>query len=336
MDTITHITLGACIGEVFFGRQIGKRAMLLGAIANSIPDIDFIAGFWMSPSSNLLAHRGFTHSFLFAILISVLLALIGEKMHRVHKIPLKTWFVFFIVQIFSHLFLDAFNAYGIGWFEPFSHYRVSFNTIFVADPFFSIWIGLAFIILLVFKRNNSKRIRWAKLGLALSSLYLLYAVINKLEIDEQVKKSFAQEHIPYKRYFTSPTPLNNWLWYIVAESDSGFFIGYRSVFDRKKQTYFQYFPRNESLLRPVEDHEDLQRLKRFSKGYYTVELWKETLVFNDLRFGQIAGWQDPQAHFIFHYYLREPANNRLVVQRGRFQNWNWRVLKLMLQRIQGR
>jgi len=27
-------------------------------------------------------------------------------------------------------------------------------------------------------------------------------------------------------------------------------------------------------------------LKTFSQGYYTVEKWKDTLVFNDLRFGQ--------------------------------------------------
>jgi inner membrane protein len=58
MDSLTHIALGACTGQLILGRQFGKRAMLLGAVAQSVPDVDFIAALWMSPSGNLLAHRG--------------------------------------------------------------------------------------------------------------------------------------------------------------------------------------------------------------------------------------------------------------------------------------
>jgi membrane-bound metal-dependent hydrolase YbcI (DUF457 family) len=43
--------------------------MFLGAVAQSVPDIDFIASFWTSTSENLLAHRGFTHSILFTLLM---------------------------------------------------------------------------------------------------------------------------------------------------------------------------------------------------------------------------------------------------------------------------
>ena len=42
MVSITHIALGACMGEAFSGKQLGKKATLWGAIAQSIPDIDFI------------------------------------------------------------------------------------------------------------------------------------------------------------------------------------------------------------------------------------------------------------------------------------------------------
>ncbi|HLP38350.1 metal-dependent hydrolase, partial [Lacibacter sp.] len=67
MDSITHIALGACIGEAFFEKGFGKKAMLWGALAQSIPDIDFVASFWMGTADDLLAHRGFTHSLLFAV-----------------------------------------------------------------------------------------------------------------------------------------------------------------------------------------------------------------------------------------------------------------------------
>ena len=136
MDSITHIALGACMGEAFLDRKLGKKAMLWGALAQSVPDIDFIASFWMNTSNNLLAHRGFTHSLLFVAIISVFFALMAERWHRPHNISFRKWLQFFAGVIFVHVFIDAFNNYGVGWFEPFSHIRISFNAIYVADPFF--------------------------------------------------------------------------------------------------------------------------------------------------------------------------------------------------------
>ena len=134
-----------------------------------------------------------------------------------------------------------------------------------------------------------------------------------------------------------PTPLNNWLWYVVMMgNDSGFYASkFRSLFDTKKEIDFKFFPKNDSLLYPIHDHEDLQKLIRFSQGFYTAEKWKDTLVFNDLRFGQIIGWHDPKEKFVFHYFLQHSGDNRLVVQRGRFANWNWEIVKSLLKRIVG-
>ena len=52
--------------------------MLVGIIAHSIPDIDFAAALWLNTADNLHAHRGFTHSILFVLLISFLLAAIAK------------------------------------------------------------------------------------------------------------------------------------------------------------------------------------------------------------------------------------------------------------------
>ena len=74
MDSLTHTVIGACIGDAIAGKKIGKKAMLWGAIANNIPDIDVITSLYMNQADSLLAHRGFTHSILFALLLSPLLA----------------------------------------------------------------------------------------------------------------------------------------------------------------------------------------------------------------------------------------------------------------------
>lgn len=335
MDSITHIALGACLGDAFAGKRLGKKAMFWGAVAQSVPDIDFIASAWSSTAENLLAHRGFTHSILFAIIMAPLLAMLAERWHRPHDISLKKWIIFFGVQLFIHLLIDGMNVYGVGWFEPFSHHRVSYNWIFVADPFYSVWLGISFLVLVILKRNHPKRGWWVRFGVGMSTIYLLYCGLNKIKIDSDVKDVFRKQQITYNNYFTTPTPLNNWLWYVVAANDSGYNIGYRSLFDKERKIDFHFIPKNDQLLKQVSDHEDLQKLIRFSKGFYAAQQWNDTLVFNDLRFGQMIGWKNPEARFAFHYFLQHPGENDLVVQRGRFAGWNKEAFITLLKRIKG-
>jgi inner membrane protein len=145
------------MGEAFAGHTVGKKAIIWGILAQSIPDIDFLAAFWLDTPSNLLAHRGFTHSILFSVLMTMLLATLAERWHRPHNIALARWVAFFGSVILGHIFLDAFNNYGVGWFEPFNHSRISFNILYVADPFFSVAPAIAFVMLLWFKKKKYQK-----------------------------------------------------------------------------------------------------------------------------------------------------------------------------------
>lgn len=334
MDSITHIALGACMGEAFAGKKLGKKAMLWGALAQSAPDIDFISVFWMDTPDALLAHRGFTHSFLFCVLLTPLLALAAEKWHRPHNIKLSKWMLFFGAVIFIHVFIDAFNNYGTAWLEPFSHARISLNAIYVADPFFSIWTIIAFIALLITKRKNKNRKLWWRFGLGISAAYLAYCLVNKRIIDSDIKGILQDKKISHTYYLSTPAPLQNWLWYIVAGNDSGYYVGYRSVFDYEKNIDLHYFLRNEQLLDELKSKEDLHKLIRFSQDFYTVEKQNGKLIFNDLRFGQVVGWYDGAEEFVFHYYL-DQQDNALVVQRGRFAKWDKKSFDALLRRIRG-
>lgn len=335
MDSITHIALGACMGEAFAGHKVGKKAMLWGALAQSIPDIDFIAATWLNASENLLAHRGFTHSILFGVAAAFLMTYFAEKWHRPHNISFKRWLAFFTAVILTHIFLDAFNNYGVGWFEPFSHYRISFNVVYVADPFFSIVPGIAFVVLLLLRSFSKKRKFWWRLGIGFCFLYLGYCVVNKIIINNDVKKLLHKQEIAYNRYFTTPAPLQSWLWFVAAQTDSGYYVGYRSVFDKSEKLSLQYFSRNAPLLNNTKDQEQVHQLIRFSQGYYTVEQRKDTLVFNDLRFGQVIGWVNPKEEFAFHYYIEPDIDNTLVVQRGRFAKWDKHSFSILWKRIKG-
>ncbi len=335
MDSLTHIAIGAIIGDALAGKTLGKKAMLVGAICQIIPDIDFIASFFLSPTENLLAHRGFTHSLLFGFIITIIISFTASKWKKLQDLNFKKWMLFIGTEIFVHLLLDACNIYGVGWFEPFSQYRVSFNFIFVADPLYSLWLGISVVALWWLPNKQQHRARWTKFGLIISSCYLCFCLVNKVFINQKLEKTLQLQHIEHTRYFTTPTAFNNLLWYCVAESDSGYYIGYRSVFDTSEQIKITYFPQQKELLNAIDEDEELGNLLQFSKGYYTVEKGNDALIFNDLRFGRVAGWEKSETEFAFHYYLQYPRKNILVVQRGRFAEWNLRTMKSMANRISG-
>lgn len=336
MDSITHIAIGALIGDAVAGKALGKRALLIGAACQSIPDIDFVSSFFLSPTENFLAHRGLTHSFLFGIFITVILSWVGSRWKRFPDFSMQRWMWFIGIEVFVHLLLDSLNAYGVGWLEPFSNKRFSFNVVFVADPLYSIWLGMACIGLLITYRNYNRRIKFVYAGLIASSLYLCICLFNKVIINKRIESTLKNEGQEYKRYFATPTAFNNMLWYCVVEMDSSYSIGYSSVWDTSSDITFKHFKQQRYLLKGMEDDEEVENLIQFSNGYFTVEpLQGDALLFNDLRFGRIAGWKNQKTEFSFHYYLKDPGRNVLVVQRGRYAEWNMTTMKSLLDRIKG-
>jgi inner membrane protein len=90
-----------------------------------LPDAD-VAGFRFGVAySDLLGHRGFTHSLLFAALLSVVVTLAYSDRWRRHRLRIG---VFLLVVTASHGVLDAFTNGGLGvaFFAPFSDERFFF------------------------------------------------------------------------------------------------------------------------------------------------------------------------------------------------------------------
>ena len=309
-------------------KKAGRKAMLWGALAQSIPDIDFISGAWLPLTKELFAHRGLTHSFLFALLVSFFLALVASKWHKAEPITTRKWFSFFLTEILIHLLLDAMNNYGIGWFEPFSSMRVSFNILYVADPLFTLVPLIVFFFLLVFKMDHPRRMKFARVGVMVPIFYLAFALINKAIVEHSVKGDLPRS----SRHFTAPTLFNNFLWTAVIQDSTGFKVGYKSILSDRQFSY-HHFDQHKNFLDSIHDHQEVMDLKTFSQGYFTIEKWGDTLVFNDLRFGQINGWENPSSKFAFHYYLSHPDDNDLIVQRGRFAGLNLSSGKQLLLKM---
>jgi inner membrane protein len=284
----------------------------------------------------MLAHRGITHSISFLLIATPLLAAAAYRLHRTHDIPFKKWLLFMLLAVAAHLFIDAFNNYGVGWLEPFSQQRFSFNSIYVVDPFLSVVPLLASILLLLFRRKPRVKKWLFTLGLLVPAAYLLYSLVNKWYIERETKKILTAQQIPFKKILTTPAPMQTWLWYVAAESDSGFYSSYRSVFDDEPQKVPVAFDeKNWQLQRAVTDKKELQNMVDFSQGFYTLQQINDTILINDLRFGKIIGWYNIEERFAFYFYLQPDADNTLAVQRGRFAKWDEAVFKTLIRRISG-
>jgi inner membrane protein len=336
MDTLTHTVIGACVGDAIAGKKLGKKAMLWGAIANNFPDIDVVNSLWMHQPDTFLAHRGLTHSILFALLFTPLLAWGLKKFYsKKHSFTFKEAVLLIGSGFFLHLTLDALTVYGTGWFEPFSHYRVSLNTLFIIDPLFSIPFLIAAIALLILKSKGDKRKSWYKAAFIISGVYLLITFAIKAYVNKTVERTLEKQHLSASDYFTTPTPFNNLLWYVVQKDSISYNVGYYCIFDKKDSISFWLFPRNDSLLNKVEDKDAVDKLVRFSQGYYLVENKEPLYIFSDLRFGQVGGWYIPDAPFVFSYNLFKDADNSLVLQQGRKKASSIEALKKLFERIKG-
>lgn len=336
MDSITHIAIGICTGELIAGKKLGKKAMLWGALANSIPDVDVVTGFWMNPADALLAHRGFTHSILFQLLFLPLAAGLMVRIYRNKKFSFKEWGVLIGSGLFLHIFLDALTAYGTGWFEPFSHYRVSFNVLFILDPLFSIGFWIGAIVLLVMKTTNPSRRKVATVFTLISACYLLFTMINKIMVNEWIEKTLTRDKISDENYFSTPTPLNNFLWYIVASDSNGFHIGYYSIFDKPDSIEYTVILKDAQLDDSLAGNKDVQKLARFSQGYFLLQKEKDQVVFSDLRMGQIGGWADVTSPFVFRYFISKENDNSLSIQRGRMKAMQDGAMVKLWERMKGK
>lgn len=291
MDSLTQIVLGAACGEVALGKKIGNKAMLFGAIGGTIPDLDVFVGSWLygNEIDAMSFHRGFMHSIVFAFLGAVAFGYLFFKLYNTGKrkntTTQKDWIWLFFLSIFTHPILDSFTPYGTQLFLPFSDYRVAFNNISVVDPLYTVPFLLCVIIAMFFNRKNTKRGKWNKAGIYISSAYMLFTIGNKLYVYTVFRKSFNEVAIDYSRFSVQPTIFNNILWYGIAETKNDYKVGFYSLLDSKNEVdTILTIPKNHDLIDI--NHPDIKRLSWFSNRYFNLVKIDSTngIKYNDLRY----------------------------------------------------
>ncbi|UZO79928.1 metal-dependent hydrolase [Aquimarina sp. ERC-38] len=299
MDSLTQIVLGAAVGEAVLGKKVGNKALLWGAIAGTIPDLDVLTKFLVDDVTANELHRGFSHSIIFCLLFAPVFGWSVAKIYKRQEATWWDWTQFMFWGLFTHPLLDAFTTWGTQLFWPFE-YRIAFNSIFVVDPLYTLPFLGSVIALSFYKRNHPKRSQLNWLGISLSTTYLLSTLVIQFFATKQFKNELEKQGISYNAIQTRPTPFNTILWTANVKTEDSFLIGYYSFFDTRETISFTEFPKNYQLLQAVNNEPIVQRLKQLTNQWYAVERKDNTLYLNDLRFGVLGIKQKPP-EFVFGY-----------------------------------
>jgi inner membrane protein len=122
---ITHPAIPLALSGFLPQENVSPDLLLAGAVCSIVPDLDVVGFRFGIRYGDMLGHRGFTHSLLFAVILAALLMFTLFR-NRAGK----TWVIllFLFLSTLSHPLLDMLTNGGLGvaLFAPFSDERYFF------------------------------------------------------------------------------------------------------------------------------------------------------------------------------------------------------------------
>lgn len=319
MDSLTQAVLGAAVGEIVLGRKVGNKAPLWGTVAGTIPDLDVVLNFFVGEIQSTLWHRTFSHSLFVLTLVAPLLGYLIFRLHRrSSSATFWDWTQLFFWGLITHPLLDACTNYGTMLFYPFIDYRVSWRTIFIIDPLYTLPLLIASIAVLFMAKESVKRKRTAIGALAISSAYLVLTFFTKAHVSQVVEANLKEQQVDSQKFMTSPAFFNIILWTYIVKAEEGYYVGYYSLLDHDRHLDFSYIPQQKGLLLPYlqeanpAKRELLLGLVEFTEYFYALEKAKEGIYLYDLRFGKMSGWFEAGQDFIFSFHIFKEGDEMSV------------------------
>lgn len=324
---MTQITFGAALGEAVLGPKVGRKALFWGAVLGTLPDLDVFIPLG-GPVDDFVYHRGFSHSLFLLALLSPLLAWLITRIHPATKVYYNRWLFLTILVLETSVLLDFLTVYGTQILWPFYPKPLAWPIFFIIDPFFTFPFLFGAMAALVLTRKTSLGHRLNTVGLVLSMVYLVWAFGVREFVEQRVKNKLARQEVTYSQLISTPAPFNTFLWRFVGIDQDRYFETYFSIFDGDAPLSINHYPRNLELIRGLEEHPPVAKLRWFTRGYYAVDIEEEGVVVTDLRMGS-------EPDYVFRFKVAEPANphplptkdEKLKTRR------NWDQLILIWKRI---
>ncbi len=334
MDPVTQVLLGAAIGTVTIGRKVGARkGALIGGVLAELPDADFLF-----PSETRLDvfvdHRGPTHS---VVMHALATPIFGEALRFVdRRLRDERWLSYGLVfaAFSTHALLDGFTTYGTKLLWPVFTEPISWSSIFIIDPLYTLPLLLAFLVSM-FARAPSHAAplsrgvrRAASAALILSTAYLGWTMMARELAETKVLNALAAEELRYERLTVIPMPFNSLLWRGLAIDGDEYANVYVSLLDGEAVAPVHRHPRGIALETLLPDRTALDKIAWFSRGFYTMFEEDGTVYARDLRMGV-----EPDYFLTFEIARRNSETLSAVEPVQRRYHRDWSGLDWLWQRI---
>ena len=219
MDVISQAVFGASLSQSFAKDKVKQvSALVIGALAGMLPDLDVFIRSSSDPLLFLEFHRQFTHSLFFipfGALVSALVFFIFIK----HKLTFKQVYLFSFLGFATHGLLDVCTSYGTQLFWPFSTQRVSWNLVSIVDPLFTIPIIIG-IVFAVYKNNRV----FAQIAFVYAIIFLSLGLIQKQRAENALHVLIQQRGHQAERTLVKPSFGNRHVWKIIYEYNGRYYV----------------------------------------------------------------------------------------------------------------
>ena len=118
-------------------------------------------------------------------------------------------------------------------------------------------------------------------------------------VTQHARQSLQALGLPTAQVLVTPAPLTTLLWRVVSIDGNQFHEGFYALLDRGRPMRFDAFERGIDLAQPYTEHPHMQRLARFSDGFFKLQPKGGNLVVTDLRMGQ-------EPNYVFSFDIGPP------------------------------
>jgi inner membrane protein len=304
MDSLTQAALGAAVGVATMGRRTAVwKAALWGAVWGTLPDLDAFIDHG-DPVRNMTYHRGNSHALFWLTLAALPLGALAARLHGQWP-QWRRWCLAAWLALVTHPLLDGMTVYGTQLLRPFTDTPYGVGSIFIIDPLFTVPLLVGLVAAMA--AHSPKGLRWNAAALALSTAYLGWSWVAQAHVRAVASASLARQVIQADRLLVTPTPFNTVLWRVVAVAPHTYHEGFRSLLDGPGEMHFDRFERGMALEEPLAGVWAADRMRWFTRGFYSLSQVDGQARVTDLRMGQ-------EPHYTFSFGVARRQGDAWVAQ----------------------
>ncbi|MGK3140907.1 metal-dependent hydrolase [Pantoea sp. C2G6] len=283
MDSVSQWVLGATVSVAVMGRRVPIwQAALVGGVCGTLPDLDVFIDHG-DAIRNMTLHRTDSHALLWLTLVSPLLAWLVAGLFR-PRLRWLTWWPAIWLALITHPLLDLMTVYGTQLGLPLTDHPYAIGSVYIVDPLYTLPLLMGLGVALW--RRGEQGVRWSRIGLTFSTLYLVWSVVIQGVAGWQIGASLREQGIPADKVLVTPTPFNTLVWRSVIMTPDRYGEAWWSLWSPDRPLQVKWYPRHPELFDAFRGSWYAGRVAWFSHGFYAMREQDGQTTIADLRMGE--------------------------------------------------